>query len=147
LYEVSADFPDPRRICERFSSIGPVAFFEEILGSTGRIIRDTANIDDDFIRQSLYEGIRLYAQDIIYAKDWSLFKPKEFRNDPFERKPRKRRGIAGLEAYIEATDTPQISLNTMNTFNLTVQSTMAAQQDTPFPPNPPGWTEEFPEDL
>lgn len=89
LYEASADFPDPRRICEDFSSKGPFAYFEDIFRDKAAIIRQSEGIDDDFIRQSLYEGIRMYAQDICYAKDWDTFKPVNLRRDPFGRDPKK----------------------------------------------------------
>jgi hypothetical protein len=43
---------------------------------------------DDEVRDSMYEGIRL-AQDLCYCRDWDLFLPMEYKQDPFGRKPER----------------------------------------------------------
>lgn len=88
LYDLSADFKDPRDICAMFSSEGPAHFFDTILGDTANIVRRGVKLTEDQIRDSMYEGIRL-AQDICYCRDWSLYDPKELADDPFGRDPRK----------------------------------------------------------
>ncbi len=90
LYEASIEYPDPREICESFSYKGPIAFYNDLFGPMARVLQDGAELSDDFIRQSLYEGVRMYAQDLCYAKDWSTFKPVDARRDPFGRKVKKR---------------------------------------------------------
>jgi hypothetical protein len=102
LYEASAGFPDPRTICEDFSSKGPLAYFDEVFGDMAAIIRQAEGVTDDFIRQSLYEGVRMYAQDICYARDWDIFKPVNLRRDPFGRDPKKvKRRMSDFDAFVE----------------------------------------------
>jgi hypothetical protein len=88
LYDLSAEFPDPRDICGIFSAEGPVGFFDTILGDMAPVVRAGINMSEQQLRDSLYEGIRL-AQDLCYCRDWSLYKPMELLDDPFGRDPRK----------------------------------------------------------
>lgn len=88
LYVLSADFADPRTICDMFSGEGPIAFFENILGDKVDVVRKGINMDEMAIRESVYEGMRL-AQDLCYCRDWSLYKPEEVQPDPFGRNPLK----------------------------------------------------------
>lgn len=88
LYDLSADFPDPREICSLFSGFGPMAFFSHVLGDSTQIIRSGVNMTDDKICESMYEGIRM-AQDICYCRDWSVFKAIDIKEDPFGRSMNK----------------------------------------------------------
>lgn len=107
LYDVSADFTDPRDICGVFSSQGPNAFFDQILGDKASVVRSGISMTENELRESMYTGIRL-AQDICYARDWDVFKPVEYKPDPFKRDPRKtlKRGgpdaqiVAAMDAYV-----------------------------------------------
>lgn len=85
LYEISAEFKDPRELCAKFSSEGPFAFFDQLLGEHGQQIVRDIGWSEDRVRQSMYEGIRL-AQDICYSRDWSNFMEIELKPDPFGRK-------------------------------------------------------------
>lgn len=88
LYDLSADFSDPREICSLFSSEGSTAFFDAILRDKAAIVRAGVSFDNDRISESMYEGIRL-AQDLCYCRDWTLYKPVALNIDPFGRDPRK----------------------------------------------------------
>lgn len=84
LYNLSADYPDPRTICDKFSSEGPLAFFDFLLGDRAPMVRSVIGWSDDQIRNSMYDGIRL-AQDICYCRDWDAYSPMKLSNDPFGR--------------------------------------------------------------
>lgn len=84
LYNLSAEFTDPRDIPAQFSAQGPLTFFETILGEEGVILRQGIDFNDERIRDSMYEGIRL-AQDLCYCRDWGNFKPVDMKDDPFGR--------------------------------------------------------------
>lgn len=88
LYNLSAEFTDPRDIPAQFSAQGPLTFFETILGEEGITLRQGIDFDDERIRDSMYEGIRL-AQDLCYCRDWGNFKPVDMKDDPFGRDMRK----------------------------------------------------------
>lgn len=88
LYEVSAEYKDPRDIPAEFSRDGPLGFFDRMLGEAGVILRRDVPWDDSRLVESMYEGIRL-AQDLCYCRDWTLFKTMDLRADPFGRDPRK----------------------------------------------------------
>jgi hypothetical protein len=88
LYDMSAEFPDPRIICQNFSAEGPLASSRSMMGEHSKIIRADVAWDNDQIRASLTDGIRM-AQDLCYARDWSMFKGVEFKPDPFGRDPKK----------------------------------------------------------
>lgn len=84
LYKLSAEFEDPRSICALFSSEGPMAFFENVLGDSTSIVRGAIDFNDDQIRDSMYDGVRL-AQDLCYCRDWSEYKAVKLKPDPFSR--------------------------------------------------------------
>lgn len=84
LYEISADYVDPRQVTDGFSGAGPVAFFESIFGSLAETIRRDVPWDDERLSDSLYEGIRL-AQDICYCRDWPAYNAMVLKDDPFGR--------------------------------------------------------------
>jgi hypothetical protein len=100
LYELSADFPDPRDICGMFSQGGPVAFFDDILGEKASVVRAGISMDEDAIKDSMYDGIRM-AQDLCYCRDWGLFQAIDLKADPFGRDPRKvMKKLSNVEAQM-----------------------------------------------
>lgn len=88
IYKLSAEFPDPREICEEFSGGGAYAFLEWVLGPTVGYVKNGIEWDNQRISESLYEGIRL-AQDLCYCREWSNFEAKDLRADPFGRPLKK----------------------------------------------------------
>lgn len=96
LYDLSEVYTDPREICSEFSYAGPQHFFDHILGDRAAVIRQGIEFDEERIGTSLYEGIRL-AQDICFARDWSRYKPLEYKEDPFHRPAKKRGAPTGFD--------------------------------------------------
>lgn len=94
LYEISDTYPDPRNICGAFSQSGPLDFFDNILGDTAPVVMAGVSLTQENIRDAMYRGIRL-AQDLCYARDWSVFNPTEYKPDPFKRGKGMKSG-AGL---------------------------------------------------
>lgn len=84
LYRLSESFSDPRMICTNLSSIGPLAFFDEILGDKAFLVRSSCGMTDNQIAESVYEGVRI-AQDLCYCMDWDMYKPMKIKTDPFGR--------------------------------------------------------------
>lgn len=87
LYELSAEFPDPRAVVAGFSGEGPISWLERMLGDKCGTILNECPYNTDEIRNSLYEGIRL-AQDLCYCREWSEYTPVTPEVDPFGRMPR-----------------------------------------------------------
>jgi hypothetical protein len=98
LYKLSAEYLDPRDIPALFSQQGPLEFFNTVLGEQGPVLRAGIDFDDERVRDSMYEGIRL-AQDLCYCRDWGNFKPVDLKDDPFGRDLKK---VAKAMAYHEA---------------------------------------------
>jgi hypothetical protein len=88
LYRLSAEFNDPRDVCAMLSAEGPLQMFYNVLGDQAPVVRRDVSMDDNQIRESMYEGIRM-AQDLCYCRDWSLFKGIELKADPFGRDAKK----------------------------------------------------------
>lgn len=88
LYNLSADFKDPRDICGLFSAEGPLSYFESVVGDRGDVIRNALGWSDDEIRDSMFRGVRL-AQDLCYCRDWSNFIALDVKADPFGRDIKK----------------------------------------------------------
>lgn len=84
LYRLSEDFPDPRDICSSLSSVGPLAFFNNILGPKAEVIRKGISMSDHDIANSVYEGVRI-AQELCYCKDWDAYSPMKLKPDRFGR--------------------------------------------------------------
>lgn len=84
LYTLSEEFPDPREICTSLSSIGPLTFFNNILGPRADAIRKGVDMTDQQISTSVYEGVR-FAQDLAYCKDWDTYAPMKLKPDIFGR--------------------------------------------------------------
>lgn len=103
LYEVSEQFTDPRDVCGTFSGYGPQGFFEYILGDQASVVRTGVSMSEDQMAGSLLSGIRM-AQDLCYARDWSVFKEIALRPDPFGRDTKKiiRRLVGGSGAQASA---------------------------------------------
>lgn len=86
LYDASANYPDPRTICEHFSMNGPANFFYELFGENiSRIIREGVNMTEEEMRDSLYEGVR-FAQELCFCRNWATFNPVEVKVDVFGRR-------------------------------------------------------------
>jgi len=85
LYDLSAEITDPRTIVENFSMMGALDFFRDVLGDDAEHVRDTCGLTEEEIVHSLHEGMR-FANELVHARDWSEFNPKEVREDPFGRK-------------------------------------------------------------
>lgn len=99
LYKLSAEYTDPRDIPALFSQQGPLEFFNTVLGEQGPVLRAGIDFDDERVRDSMYEGIRL-AQDLCYCRDWGNFKAVDLKDDPFGRDMRKvAKAMAFHEAY------------------------------------------------
>jgi len=105
LYDISADFEDPRDICTMVSSGGgPLVFFDTILGDMAGVVRAGVSMTDNDIRDSIYTGIRL-AQDICYCRDWSIYNPLSLKPDPFGRNMKTRvKKIITAVSPLEATN-------------------------------------------
>lgn len=97
MYKLSADFADPRDVPVKFSSEGPMAYLEMILGDNTQSVLHGVPMDIHQVRDSLYEGIRL-AQDICYCRDWSLYKATEIKEDPFGRSAKKMAQVIAAQA-------------------------------------------------
>lgn len=108
LYELSAEYPDPRMMVESFSGEGPLGFFDFLLGDMAYVVRQGIQMTDYQIRESMYEGIRL-AQDICYCRDWSMYEPLKLEEDPFgrERKIVMRNLSSQLDADVAPAGSPQ----------------------------------------
>lgn len=103
LYDLSADYKDPRDICGLFSGVGPLDFFEEVLGPKAYVIRNGISFSSEQLTDSMFEGIRL-AQELCYARDWSVFKGVELKPDPFKRDPKKIiKKLMGLSGGVVAS--------------------------------------------
>lgn len=88
LYNLSAEYEDPRDICGAFSCEGPLAFFDTVLGDKVPVVRAAIPYNDDQIRDAMYTGVRL-AQDLCYCRDWGAFKAVKLKPDPFSRDLKK----------------------------------------------------------
>ena len=85
MYEMSADYKDPRLVIEGFSGSGPLDYLSNILGPYTETIVQGTGFDHQQIMSSMYEGVRL-AQDLCYCRDWSKFQEGQVKVDPFGRR-------------------------------------------------------------
>lgn len=167
LYRLSEDFRDPRDICSMFSAEGPLVFFDNILGDKGPIIRKGISFNDEQIRDSMYEGIRI-AQDLCYCRDWTKFLTINMKSDPFGRDPRKvmkklQQQASGVAASImdavagiqEGEETDAVSgwtlpVNTHTETTIALNSYLAqASTYLNTPPSPPDdfWSSDYDENA
>jgi len=135
IYNLSAEYPDPRGITENFSGNDPIDYLRGVLGEHYDTVRASVSMNDDAIRQSMYEGIRL-AQDLCYCRDWSRYKPVTRSTDPFGRNKKKMSPLQQAYANIGAPmpshmiyDEAQYISPTLNT----AWAQAAAQVPTPTP--------------
>jgi hypothetical protein len=126
LYELSAKYEDPRDIPALFSQQGPSGFFDSVMGPHGLTLLAGISFNDQQVRESLYEGIRL-AQDICYCRDWSLFEAVTVRDDPFGRSSKKT--LTGLLSMSQADISYENIYN-----NFTPPSPHYAYGSSPTPP-------------
>ena len=83
LYDESVKYKDPRTLIEKFSLEGPLDFFLSVFGEEAEgILKNVGDLD---LRDSLFEGMR-FAQEVVYARDWSDFHPTKEAVDPFMRR-------------------------------------------------------------
>jgi hypothetical protein len=150
LYKLSAEYLDPRDIPALFSQQGPLEFFNTVLGEQGQVVRDGIDFDDERVRDSMYEGIRL-AQDLCYCRDWGNFKPVGLKDDPFGRDMRKVvKAMALHESYVCLNTLPQLqafdqeyaaTTSALNSFSLNTLSPMVSPAPVEF--EEPEEPEEF----
>lgn len=88
IYNLSAEFEDPRLVVSQFSGGGPLNYFKFVLGDKAEEVLSNISMTPYEVQTSLMQGIRL-AQNICYCRDWSQFKRKEITPDPFGRSPAK----------------------------------------------------------
>lgn len=88
IYDLSAEYPDPRSVCAGFSGSGPLEYLQTVLGEHTNTIKEGIGYDTQQIMESLYEGIRM-AQDLTYCRDWDDFQAMVIRPDPFGRATKK----------------------------------------------------------
>lgn len=106
IYDISADYPDPRDIMGAFSQYGPNQFFETILGDVRHDVMKGVNLTYDDIGDRMLTGIRL-AQSLCYCRDWDLFKAMKVEPDPFGRKAKDvMRGILGVMSSNDPAPAP-----------------------------------------
>jgi hypothetical protein len=89
LYNLSADYKDPREFPAQFSAGGPLSFYTLLLGEElGEMVKKDINWTQEDLVASMMRGIR-FAQDLCYARDWDSYKPTVLQPDPFGRDARK----------------------------------------------------------
>lgn len=103
IYRASADYTDPRDFCGLLSSEGPTQFFDSILGDKAVLVREVVGWDEERVRESLYEGIRM-AQDICYCRPWEDVANFDLKPDPFGRDPQKI--VNKLQAFVTSAAPP-----------------------------------------
>ena len=85
LYELSAEFPDPRRICDLFSGGGgAINYLEHLLGRNFPIVMSTLPMNHQEVMESVHDGIQL-AQDLCYCRNWAKYEPIDMKADPWGR--------------------------------------------------------------
>lgn len=82
LYDLSAEFPDPREICNNFSGGGPLAFVQNILGSYASEILNRMDISEEGLEEIAFRGVRI-AQNLCYSQRWENFTYSEMTPNPW----------------------------------------------------------------
>lgn len=125
IYKLSGEHPDPRSVCEGFSGAGPLTYLQGILGDYTQQVVEGSGFNGQQLMESMYEGIRL-AQDLCYCRDWTSFKPKDIKADPFGR------SIKQVQISIDQAASPyEEILNTIQAANTAIFANPA-----PIAPNP-----------
>lgn len=110
IYDLSANFPDPRDIPGLLSSEGAMNYLDMVLGQQNAYVLKQGIAETyptDKIYEALYTGIRL-AQDLCFCRDWSTFKPApDGTPDPFGRV----KTLGGLGVYVSAGTTASVGGN------------------------------------
>lgn len=91
IYHMSADYPDPREIVHGFSGQTRMSFLKKLLGPYTEQIVAECGMTAEQIELSLHEGIRI-AQNVCYCRDWSKYRPENYRPDVFGRAPAQQGG-------------------------------------------------------
>lgn len=130
LYEMSDSFKDPRESVEDFSGLGPLGFFQKLLGPyADQVIRES-HYTIPQIETSMWEGVRI-AQDFCYCREWKELDEKTVRPDPFKRKAK--------EVYESLAANGASPINSAAEINLIQSSqvpayTLYTPNNTTFPP-------------
>lgn len=95
LYDISKEYPDPRRVVEGFSGEGAMAYFERVFGPHSTKVLNGCGMSAMEVLSSLHEGIR-FAQDICYCTDWNQYDYIVPEKDPFGRK----KSSSGLDQFM-----------------------------------------------
>lgn len=88
LYNLSAEYKDPRDLASMFSSGGPLSFFDFLLGDKAAVVREGTGWSNQQISDAMFRGIR-FAQDLCFCRDWDTYKPVKLHDDPFGRDKKK----------------------------------------------------------
>lgn len=88
IYDLSAEFEDPRLVVAQFSGGGALNYLRFVLGDFTDEVIAGADMSPGEVVRSVTEGIR-FAQNVCYCRDWSAFKPTNVSADPFGRNPVK----------------------------------------------------------
>lgn len=142
LYNLSAEFEDPREICQQLSAYGPTEFFYFIFGNTLDILMKGLDMSPDEVESSIFEGMRL-AQELCYCRDWTAFRSLIVKPDPFGRKTSlvaaKLKAasledgpvIDTVEVGIPLNFTPQMAAFTEGTTDLDTEMMMENEMEVP----------------
>ena len=86
IYYLSEDFEnDPRTVCQMFSGQHYRDFVRQILGPYTGTVLDSLDMDEDEIRRSVHQGVRI-AQNICFCSTWEEYRQTpESKPDPFGR--------------------------------------------------------------
>lgn len=141
LYKLSEEYPDPRDVCASLSSVGALAFFENILGPKYKTIRSGINMTDGEISDSVMQGVRI-AQDLCYCRDWGLYKPTKLKPDVFGRNmknvAKRLLNNPPVPPDVDAALLQALS-NSNDIFNLEASPTVSWSPDFPMETPEPDW--------
>ena len=86
IYDISESFQDdPRSVCQMFSGQHYRNFIRQILGPHTDSVLDSLDMDEDEIRRSVHQGVRI-AQNICFCSTWEEYRQTaEVKPDPFGR--------------------------------------------------------------
>ena len=86
IYDISESFQDdPRSVCQMFSGQHYRDFIRQILGPHTDSVLDSLDMDEDEIRRSVHQGVRI-AQNICFCSTWEEYRQtSETKPDPFGR--------------------------------------------------------------
>jgi hypothetical protein len=144
LYDMSAEFKDPRDVLGLFSQGGPLNFFYTVLGKElGDELLKTVDYDEEKLTKSLFNGVRLI-QPVCYCRDWDLYVPVVPVIDPFGRdedaEPSSYSLTTAPSPQLSPTayyDYPVLQPFQVKTVELVYDDWVKVISPTPFSPPPP----------